>query len=440
MPDGSIYYTGAGQMWGPAGESADEALYALHQSYDPSYNDPVTGHWKVFGVGTFGARSGAFSVLLPLKAPYTSADVLTGGGTLGPPPGGYAATNFSELAHFTTDGSGKMTPAFSVGPMLTQNRWFSSTVTLPNDAVAVFSGANKDEVVDPGNESPVRQAEWYTPWDGQFHPLASAGRDRTYHNTAVLLPDGSVLVGGHAPIPAHYSYTNNIEHDLTEGTPAATANNFRDPSFEIYRPPYLFAGDRPVIEDVQSGIAWGRAFDVETRSAAEVSSVRLIRLPSLTHTVDANMRSIELSFTRHGDSLEVQAPPNGNIAPPGSYYLFINRGTGAGTVPSTAAIVNVGSTVNMAHAAIPFGTGRQEQASGLAHPQAAGVSAVTTTTPTGVKAPATTTANSAVLTGRKAAATISAPRIPEGPPVALVALPAIALAATWTLRRRRRST
>jgi hypothetical protein len=354
MPDGSIYYTGAGQMWGPAGQSLDEALYALHQSYDPTYNDPATGHWKVFGVGTFGARSGAFSVLLPLKAPYRQADVLTGGGTLGPPPGGYVANTFSELAHFTTDAGGKMTPSFAVGPMLTQSRWFSSAVTLPNDAVAVFSGANKDEVVDPGNESPVRQAEWYAPWDNQFHALAVAGRDRTYHNTAILLPDASVLVGGHAPIPAHYSYTNNIEHDATAGTPGATANNFRDPSFEIYRPPYLFAGSRPVIDGVQGGIAWGQAFAVHSRSAAQVTSVRLIRLPSLTHIVDANMRSVELPFTRHGEDLVVQAPPSGNVAPPGNYYLFINRGTGAATVPSTAAIVQVGNTVNMRPAVIPF--------------------------------------------------------------------------------------
>ena len=356
MPDGSIYYPGTGQMWGPAGESADEALYALHQSYDANYNDPVTGHWHVFGLGSFGARSGAFSTLLTLKAPYQQADVLTGGGTLGPPPGGYAATNFSEVSHFTAANGWQ--PTFTAGPMLTQNRWFSTSVTLPNDAVAVFSGANRDEVVDPGNESPVRQAEWYTPWDGQFHPLASGARDRTYHNTAILLPDASVLVGGHAPIPAHYSYPNNIEHDATAGTPLATANNFRDPSFEIYRPPYLFAGSRPVIKRVQAGIAWGKAFNVATDNADEVTSVRLIRLPSLTHIVDSNMRSVELPFSRRGGHLVVQAPPNGNIAPPGNYYLFINRGSGAGTVPSTAAIVNVGNTVNPAPAAIPFGAGK----------------------------------------------------------------------------------
>ncbi|MEA2683278.1 MAG: hypothetical protein QOK05_1606 [Chloroflexota bacterium] len=371
MPDGSIYYDASGQMWGPAGQSADEALYALHQSYDPSYTDPTTGsHWKVFGFGTYGARSGAFSVLLPLKTPYNQADVLTGGGTLGPPPGGYVSTNFSEVSHFTA--AGGWTPTFSSGPQLTQQRWFSSTVTLPNDAVAVFSGANKDEVVDPGNESPVRMAEWYTPWDGQFHALSADSRDRTYHNTAILLPDASVLVGGHAPIAAHYGATSNTEHDATAGTPLATANNFRDPSFEIYRPPYLSAGDRPVIGRAPAGIAWGKSFSVQTKSAADITSIRLIRLPSLTHIVDANMRSVELPFTRHGNTLEVQAPPTGNIAPAGNYYLFINRGSGATSVPSTAAIVKLGSAVDNRAAVIPFGNGIS---AGHDAPKAAGTSA-----------------------------------------------------------------
>jgi hypothetical protein len=439
LPDGSIYYSGAGQMWGPAGESADEALYALHQSYDPGYNDPVTGHWHVFGVGSFGARSGAFSTLLPLKAPYNSADVLVGGGTLGPPPGGYIATNFSEVAHFSA--ANQWQPTFSTGPNLTRDRWFSTSVTLPNDAVAVFNGANRDEVVDPGNESPVRQAEWYAPWDGQFHALSSDNRDRTYHNTAILLPDASVLVGGHAPIAANYASTSNTEHDATAGTPVATDNNFRDPSFEVYKPPYLFAGDRPEIARVQSGIAWGRAFEVETEDAAQVTSVRLIRLPSLTHTVDANMRSVELPFTRRPGKLEVQGPPTGNVAPPGNYYLFINRGSGAGTVPSTAAIVRVGSTTDPAAALIPFKGGRgdaslnvQRGTASSAHGAAGAGSPPAADAPAGA-ATAAVPALSAAMSSRA--------RLPQGggngtAAMALAAGLGAAAAAVVALRRRRR--
>jgi hypothetical protein len=347
LPNGDVYYGGVGQMWGPAGESADQALYTLHQSYTPATNT-----WTPYGLGVLGARSGAYQAMLPLKAPYTHTDILTGGGTLGAPPGSYIANNLTEITSF--DASGSWQPSFRVGPTMMRNRWYATSVTLPNDAVAVFNGADRDEVVDPGSESPVRTAEWYTPWDSQFHPLSDGGRDRTYHNTAVLLPDGSILVGGHAPIAADYGAVNNTRHDITSGTAFGSANNFRDPSFEVFRPPYMFKGNRPVISSVQSGIAYGGTFSIQTPDAASISSVRLIRLPADTHEVDGNMRSVELPVVGRGTgSVTVQAPPNGSVAPPAPYYLFINTGTGADTVPSTAAIVSTGPSANLSPATIP---------------------------------------------------------------------------------------
>ena len=349
LPNGHVYYTAVGQMWGPFGQSADELLYALRQSWDPKTNT-----WTDYGPGLLGARSGAFSSMLTLKAPYTHADILVGGGTIGVPPGTVAATNLTEIHSF--DASSNWQASFKLGPSLQTRRWYGTSVILPNDAVAVFSGANLDEVVSPGSESAIRTNEWYTPWDGQFHNLSAGARDRTYHNTAVLLPDGSVLVGGHAPINNGYGKAGNNPSQL------GTANNFKDPSFEIYKPPYFFQGARPQIEQVQSGIALGSKFTIQTAGAGPITSVRLIRLAALTHVVDANMRSVELPFKRAGNRLIVSAPP-GNardgsaVAPAGPYYLFINSGNGAGTVPSTAAIVNLGPTANTLSAALPFGGG-----------------------------------------------------------------------------------
>jgi hypothetical protein len=69
---------------------------------------------------------------------------------------------------------------------------------------------------------------------------------RTYHNTAVLLPDASVLVGGHAPIATAYAFQDDAGHDLLGLSKAES-----DPSFQIYRPPYLNWGiPQPQISSV----------------------------------------------------------------------------------------------------------------------------------------------------------------------------------------------
>src|SRR5206468_10919262 len=134
-----------------------------------------------------------------LQAPYTKASFLSAGGIVGVTPGTYVPVPFSQIntidtAHgdaFTSEDTGSLNNA----------RWYSTGVLLPTGQVMAFSGANRDEVVSPGSGNAVRQAELYDPKTGQWTPMASAHHGRTYHNTAALLPDGRVLVGGHAPIP-----------------------------------------------------------------------------------------------------------------------------------------------------------------------------------------------------------------------------------------------
>jgi hypothetical protein len=91
-PDGKFFYPGVGQMFVPNGMAADEALYAFQQSFDPA-----TKKWTMLGPAPLGARSAAMTVPLRLEPPYDRIDLLTFGGTLGPPPGGYVAVPFSTL-------------------------------------------------------------------------------------------------------------------------------------------------------------------------------------------------------------------------------------------------------------------------------------------------------------------------------------------------------
>jgi hypothetical protein len=78
----------------------------------------------------------------------------------------------------------------------------------------------------------------------------------------------------------------------------------------------------------------------------EIGSIALIRLGSPQHGLDTDIRSVELEFTQNGDTLTAAAPPSGVVAPPGYYYLFVNKKSPKGLIPSVAAMVRVGDLVS----------------------------------------------------------------------------------------------
>jgi len=353
-PNGKVFYTAVGQMWGPAGQAADEATYALQQFFDPR-----TKRWEVAGLSPLGARSGAAVVPLPLKAPYDSMTLLTFGGTLGPPPGSWIpATPLSTLTTIGADGS----VSNELTGNLNHGRWFSSGVALPDGKVLAVAGADKDEVVDPGTEIPVKVPELYDPATGTWTEVATHTRDRTYHNSALLLPDMRVLLGGHTPLPAHYGGPNQ-----DQGGPFA--NNDKDSSFEVWSPPYLFRGERPTITKARAGVAYGEKFAVGTPQAGEIESVQLIKTPSPQHIIDSEQRILELPFSATGNgTLEAVAPPSGVAAPPGWYYLVVNRTTPEGPVPSVARMVQVGMGSDPAEALQPFADDAPAPVGGSATP------------------------------------------------------------------------
>jgi len=112
-------------------------------------------------------------------------------------------------------------------------------------------------------------------------------------------------------------------------------------TMEIYEPPYLFSSTpRPTITSSPSSISYGNTFSVTTSDAANISSVVLVRNGTVTHAFGMDQREVALSFTAGSGALTVTAPPNGNIAPPGYYMLFIlNSG-----VPSVATFVQLTAT------------------------------------------------------------------------------------------------
>ena len=397
LPDGHVYYDAAGQVFNPMGQSYDEAFWNIAASYDP-----VAGRWTDLGVpglglgalpglpdlpgrngmlggapilsnlpldglpnaggdltGTPGFRGSAFSVMLPLQPDaqgrYGSARFLSAGGILGVTPGTYVATNSSQINTVSIDQAGKESLASTATGPLNAPRWYGTGVLLPTGQVMAFSGANRDEVLLPGTAEPVTTPELFDPATGTWRQMAPQGRARTYHNTAVLMPDGRVLVGGHAPIPTGYAFDVSL--------PGLSPNEGRDPSFEVFSPPYLFSGDRPSIASTPGRIDTGSTFAVTLGSAAEAEAVQahgsmvMMRNSAITHLVDGDQRSVVLPVVgREGATLTVTAPPNRAVAPAGPYLLFANRPTSDGLVPSIGKQVFVDAPVPAAVAALPATT------------------------------------------------------------------------------------
>src|SRR5215831_2673666 len=104
-----------------------------------------------------------------------------------------------------------------------------------------------------------------------------------------------------------------------------------------------------------------------------------MRPGAVTHAFDMEQRLVELAFTTGGAGvLNVTAPPNGNIAPPGYYMVFILNSAGvpsvagfvqlsqsAADVPPTAAITSPANdvTVNPGQAVSFAGTGNDPDGS-----------------------------------------------------------------------------
>jgi hypothetical protein len=161
----------------------------------------------------------------------------------------------------------------------------------------------------------VMATELYNPVTGTWKVMASRGAPRMYHSTAVLLPTGQVLSAG------------SSDFSSTEST------------YELYSPPYLFAGARPVITSAPNSLTYGATFSIVTPNAASIARVALIRLGATTHADNMDQRYVDLSFTIGSGQLSATAPPSGNYAPPGDYMLVIVNSSG---VPSVMPFLALG--------------------------------------------------------------------------------------------------
>ena len=315
LPNGKVFYSGSG---------TSSALF-----------DPSTTSWtlNVATTNYSGTRTYGSSVLLPLTPAnnYDPKIMIMGGNS--------PATNTTEIIDM-----GAATPKWVYGLNMSQPRIEMNAVILPDGRVLAVGGSVNDE--DTGSLSLKADLFDLSTVNLNSQPpnlgtISSAGAnatERLYHSVALLLPDATVwLAGGN---PQRGTYNNTME---------------------IYQPPYLFnsAGGlatRPSITSAPSSMTYGNGFTLQTPDAANISSVVLVRNGTVTHAFGMDQRVVDLSFTGGAGSLTVTAPPNGNIAPPGYYMLFILNSSG---VPSVAKMVQISpmlSSVSPNHGPTAGGT------------------------------------------------------------------------------------
>src|SRR5712692_2418408 len=309
LSNGTVFYSGSG---------------TTSKLFDPSTQ---TWNTNVATTNYSGSRTYGTSVLLPLTPAnnYDPEVIIMGGGS--------PATRTTEIIDM-----GAATPKWVSGLNMSQARVEMNAVILPNGKVLALGGSLNDE----DTSSLSLNADLFdlstvdlTSSPPNLGTVSSAGANATqrlYHSVALLLPDATVwLAGGN---PSRGTYNNTME---------------------IYQPAYLFNPDgtmatRPSITSAPSSVSYGNTYSVTTPDAANISSVVLVRNGTVTHAFGMDRREVGLSFTAGSGVLTFTAPPNGNIAPPGYYMLFLLNNSG---VPSQASFVQVGQQPDFNMSASP---------------------------------------------------------------------------------------
>jgi galactose oxidase len=236
------------------------------------------------------------------------------------------ATNSAYLIDISA-GAGTTPVVTQLTPM-SYERAFSNSVVLPNGNVVVIGGQS---IPEPFTDSAaILVPEIWNPVTQQFSLLNPMQTPRTYHSTAILLPDGRVFVGGGGQCGV--------------GCPQNHLNA------EILTPPYLLNSDgsaatRPALIAASTSTSATLGGTITAGTTGQVASFVLMRLSATTHTVNNDQRRIPLSISKttalsggaYAYTLTMPSADPGVVLP-GYYMLFALNGSG---VPSVSATIQI---------------------------------------------------------------------------------------------------
>ena len=301
LPNNTAFFTGQGG--GPSfARTANSWIF-----------HPTTESWTKSAATTTNRTYGS-AVILPLLPPNYVPRIMSYGG-------GNPANSSTQIIDLSAT-----SPRWSAGPNMSTGRIQMNAVILPNGKVLTEGGSLMNEIPN----APGKHADLYDSKSNTFGSGGTAAYSRLYHSTALLLPDATVASLGSNP-GGQGSY---------------------EPAIEIYTPPYLYGatdqlvGNRPVITNPPLGVlGYKSVFRITYTSSGGIGSAVLMRPGSVTHAFDMDQRMIGLcgpapqpACALGAGTLNLTTPPNGNIAPPGYYMLFLLDSRG---VPSKAQFIHL---------------------------------------------------------------------------------------------------
>ena len=300
-----LFSAGANGGWGPEDQGREPGFWNLgDNSFDvvPGLRDPEL------------LETGAAGWLGPVNDQRL---IVVGGGSIGDTP---TSTGRIDMVDLNAD-----EPRFVALEDLPQGTRYPNIVTLPTGDVFITNGSTGYR--GRGN-SDILKSYLLDQQNGSLTELAEPGVGRNYHSTALLLPNGQVLVTGSDPLFADAGNT--------------TPGDF-EKRIEIYTPPYLLnkdgtAVDRPKIDQAPATASHGQQIDIALGGANDIAYVRLLYPGAVTHVTDTNQRLVELEFSVTEDGVTATIPDNPALAPPAHYMLVVLDKHG---VPSEATWIQV---------------------------------------------------------------------------------------------------
>lgn len=172
----------------------------------------------------------------------------------------------------------------------------------------------------------------------RWRELAEFQVPRLYHSGVILVEAGHVVTMG----SEMQNFDDKDPSCFPRGPRVCT-----DPyeyRLERFTPPYLLTGkQRPALSSSPETLTYKSVFFVNLKTGIRITRVSFIRYSTTTHNTNSDQRMIELpilSQTRSSSgesSLYLKAPPNGEMAPPGNWMLFVL----ADGVPSIAKTIRL---------------------------------------------------------------------------------------------------